>query len=55
MTRPRKTDLVLDGNEVKLRLTAERRETGTPVHVDWVRFTVQLKNAPIPDVETLFC
>ena len=54
MTRPRKTDLVLDGNEVKLRLTAERRETGTPVHVDWVRFTVQLKNAPIPDVETLF-
>lgn len=54
MTRPRKTDLVLDGNEVKLRLTAERRETGTPVHVDWVRFTVQLKNAPVPDVETLF-
>ena len=46
MTRAKKTDLVLDGNEVKLRLTAERTKTKQPVHVDWVRFTCNLRNAP---------
>lgn len=54
MTRPRKSDLVLDGNEVKLRLKAERIKSRTPVHVDWVRFTCTLRNAPFPTVETLF-
>lgn len=54
MTRARKSDLVLDGREVKLRLKAERIHTKTPVHVDWVRFTCRLRNAPLPSVEDLF-
>jgi phage replication initiation protein len=54
MTRAKQTDLVLDGNEVKLRLKAERLKTRTPVHVDWVRFTVALRNAPVPSVDDLF-
>lgn len=49
-----KSPLVLDGSEVKLRLQAERLATGSVVHIDWLRFTVQLRNAPIPDVEDLF-
>lgn len=54
MTRPAKSALVLDGNEVKLRLEAERAEAKTPVHVDWVRFTCLLRNAPAPSVDDLF-
>lgn len=54
MTRAKKTDLVLDGNEVKLRLTAERAKTKQHVHVDWVRFTCNLRNAPTPTIEDLF-
>lgn len=46
--------LVIDGETVKLRLQAERKETGNKVHVDWVRFTTRLKNAPVPPVEVLF-
>lgn len=49
MTRPAKSSLVLDGGEVKLRLIAERIAAKTSVHVDWVRFTVLLRNAPVPD------
>lgn len=51
MTRP--SALVLDGNEVKLRLQAERLAHSTAVHVDWVRFTCLLRNAPLPPVEFL--
>lgn len=63
MTRPVKSvviphagrsALVLDGNEVKVRLQAERVHAKTPVHVDWVRFTVLLRNAPMPSVHVLF-
>lgn len=54
MTRPAKSSLVLDGNEVKYRLQAERTAAKTPVHVDWVRFTVLRRNAPAPAVEDLF-
>lgn len=36
--------LVLDGNEVKIRLQAERTAHETPVHVDWVRFTCLRRN-----------
>lgn len=63
MTRPSQSvlqkhsktcSLVLDGNQVKARLIAERIETNSHVHVDWVRFTCFLRNAPIPGVETLF-
>lgn len=46
--------LVLDGGEVKLRILAERTAHKTPVHVDWVRFTCILRNAPFPGVDTLF-
>nr|WP_315238100.1 replication initiation factor domain-containing protein [uncultured Albidiferax sp.] len=54
MTSPKKSVLVLDGNEVKLRLQAERIESKTPVHIDWLRFTVQRRNAPTPTVDVLF-
>ncbi len=38
-----KNALVLDGDTVKARLLAERTFTKTPVHVDWLRFTVRRK------------
>lgn len=47
-----KTGLVLDGGEVKFRLQAERKATSTLVHIDWLRFTVLLRNA-VPTFETL--
>lgn len=46
--------LVLDGSEVKLRLQAERAATGSAVHLDWLRFTVTLRNALKPTVDDLF-
>lgn len=46
--------LVLDGNEIKARLLADRAASSVPVHVDWLRFTCLLRNSPTPDVETLF-
>lgn len=52
MTRP--NPLVLDGNEVKARIQAERTFSGKMVHIDWVRFTVHTKHAPIPTIEQLF-
>lgn len=52
MTRP--TALVLDGTQVKLRLQAESAATGSSVHVDWLRFTLQLRNAPVPSADDLF-
>lgn len=51
MTRP---SLVLDGNVVKLRLQAERTKSSGAVHIDWLRFTTDLKHAPIPTLEVLF-
>lgn len=63
MTRPsnsvlipfaKSCQLVLEGSEVKVRLLAERLNSRSHVHVDWVRFSCQLRNAPIPGVETLF-
>nr|WP_315230991.1 replication initiation factor domain-containing protein [uncultured Albidiferax sp.] len=50
----KKSALVLDGNEIKHRLEAERTRTKSPVHIDWVRFTVQRRNAPTPPVDVLF-
>lgn len=46
MTRPSNSSLVLDGSQVKYRLQAERQATKTPVHVDWIRFTVLCRNQP---------
>ncbi len=54
MTRPAANALVLDGQEIKLRLMAERQATRTPVHVDWLRFTVFLRNAETPSAALLF-
>ena len=54
MTRAAKSSLVLDGNVIKCRLEAERIESRSMVHVDWLRFTTQLRNAPFPDVEYVF-
>ncbi len=41
-----KNSLVLDGNTIKVRLQAERLNSGTLVHIDWLRFTARLRNAP---------
>lgn len=54
MTRPSKNSLVLDGSEVKFRLEAERLQSKSAVHVDWVRFTTLLRNAPALPVDVLF-
>lgn len=54
MKRPSSSDLVLENGEVKLRLKAERLESSSLIHVDWVRFTVPTRFAPVPTVETLF-
>jgi phage replication initiation protein len=50
----RKNPLVLDGNEVRFRLEAERVHSKTPVHIDWVRFTVIRRNCAAPSVDDLF-
>lgn len=52
MTRP--AALVLDGNQIKIRLEADRKEYGAPVHVDWLRFTLPRRAAPLPSAEFLF-
>lgn len=54
MTRPASSTLVLDGSEVKARLLAERTASRSTVHVDWVRFTCLLRNAPAPAIDDLF-
>lgn len=54
MTRAARSTLVLDGSEVKARLLAERMASKSVVHVDWVRFTCLLRNAPAPSVDDLF-
>jgi len=46
--------LVLDGNEIKARLIADRAASSVPVHVDWLRFTCLLRNAAFPSIDTLF-
>jgi len=46
--------LVLEGTEVKHRLLAERIETGSVVHVDWLRFTCPLRTSPTPEIDFLF-
>jgi phage replication initiation protein len=44
--------LVLDGSQVKLRLQAERTATGKAIHIDWLRFTVLIRNV-VPTFESL--
>lgn len=52
--RARGSALVLDGGEVKLRLQAERLETKSSVHIDWVRFTALRRNCQPLDIDKLF-
>lgn len=52
MTRP--AVLVLDGNQIKVRLQADRQAYGAPVHVDWLRFTLPRRAAPLPHVDFMF-
>lgn len=54
MTSAKKSLLVLDGHQIKARLIADRQTSGVPVHVDWFRFTVQRRNAPMPEANHLF-
>lgn len=53
MTRPASSALVLDGEDIKARLMAERTATKCPVHVDWLRFTVYTRNI-LPSEDVLF-
>lgn len=53
MTRPASSALVLDGEDIKARLIAERTANQTPVHVDWLRFTCYLRNV-LPSADALF-
>ena len=53
MTRPSGA-LVLDGNAIKVRLQAERQNSLTPVHVDWLRFTTRLRFVQAPALDMLF-
>lgn len=51
----RKTDLVLVNNhEIKVRLHAAKVQEWSYIHIDWLRFTVNRRHAPIPTVELLF-
>jgi len=54
MSKSKTSALVLEGDTVKLRLQAERQESGNSVHVDWVRFTAMLRAAPAPSLDLLF-
>jgi phage replication initiation protein len=55
MTRPAKSSFVLDGSAIKIRLEAERQQTGTLVHTDWLRFTVSLRDAPaLADIDAVW-
>ena len=49
----RKNTLAFEGREVRSLLEAERAHSG-PVHIDWLRFTSRLRNAPAPCADVLF-
>ena len=53
MTRPARSSLVLDGDTLKARLMADRSSGPSAVHVDWLRFTVLVRQAPL-DLDLLF-
>lgn len=51
----RQNDLVLVNNrEIKVRLHAAKVEEWSYIHIDWLRFTVNRRHAPVPSVELLF-
>lgn len=53
MTRPAQSALVVDGETVRLRLRADRAEGQSVIHVDWLRFTTCLREAPF-DLDLMF-
>lgn len=53
MTRPTLSPLLIDGEKVYLRLQAERKEGKEVTHVDWLRFTCALRDAPL-DLDVAF-
>lgn len=46
--------LELDGDTIKLRLMANRQSYTGAVHVDWLRCTFLVRNAPVPQGDNLF-
>lgn len=51
----RQNDLVLANNhEIKVRLHAAKVAEWSYIHIDWLRFTINRRHAPIPSVELLF-
>ena len=51
----RQNDLVLANNhEIKVRLHAAKVAEWSYIHIDWLRFTVNRRHAPVPSVELLF-
>lgn len=51
----RQNDLVLVNNqEIKVRLHAAKVEEWSYIHIDWLRFTVNRRHAPVPTYELLF-
>lgn len=52
--RPYWSAVVADGDDIKLRIQAERALSQTPVHCDWVRFTVLRRNCDVPAFDHLF-
>ncbi|WP_370681904.1 replication initiation factor domain-containing protein [Comamonas sp. GB3 AK4-5] len=54
MSARRRNDLLLEGREIKARLHVDHQRYGAHIHVDWLRFTVNRRFAPVPSVELLF-
>lgn len=49
-----RNDLLLEGREIKARLHVDHQRYGAHIHIDWLRFTVNRRFAPVPSVELLF-
>lgn len=49
-----KNSLVLDGNQIKVRLQISAAKRGSFVHVDWLRMTFNMRYLPVPGVDFLF-
>lgn len=54
MTKPARSSLVIEGNKVKLRLQAERSQSGSAVHIDWLRFTADTRWLDAGNEDKLF-
>lgn len=50
----KQNDLVLDGNQIKVRLQVNAAKRGSFVHVDWLRMTFNMRHLPVPGMDFLF-